>query len=138
MGIRLEDTNSIKNEIISAINNMNKGTVKKVTTYQGKITKIDASSSFTVAITFLEPTKAIIRHYDVTGKICPKYYVDNESVWKLLKQDVVDAMRKDEELERAVKVLQDKGIISCPDVWIKGKYSKSNVRSLLIKVTQNY
>lgn len=23
----------------------------------------------------------VIRHYDVTGKICPKYYVDNEDAW---------------------------------------------------------
>ena len=31
----------------------------------------------------------IIRHYDVTGKICPKYYVDNEKAWKKLKEDVI-------------------------------------------------
>lgn len=82
----------------------------------------------------LEPTLAIIRHYDVTGKICPKYYVENEGAWKLLKQDVVDAMNKDEELERAVKVLQEKGIISCPKVWIKGEYTKNNVRDLIVKM----
>ena len=23
----------------------------------------------------------IIRHYDVTGKICPKYFVDHEDAW---------------------------------------------------------
>ena len=23
----------------------------------------------------------VIRHYDVTGKICPKYYVENEKAW---------------------------------------------------------
>lgn len=32
----------------------------------------------------------IIRHYDVTGKICPKYYVDNEKAWKKLKDDVIE------------------------------------------------
>ena len=82
----------------------------------------------------LEPTQAIIRHYDVTGKDCPRYYVKNPNEWKKLKQDVVDAMSKDEELEYAVKVLQEKGIISNPDVWINGGYSKSNVRSLILKV----
>ena len=82
----------------------------------------------------LEPTQAIIRHYDVTGKDCPRYYVKNPNEWKKLKQDVVDAMSKDEELEYAVKVLQEKGIISSPEVWINGWYSKSNVRSLIIKV----
>lgn len=30
----------------------------------------------------------IIRHYDVTGKMCPKYYVEHEEAWKQLKQDV--------------------------------------------------
>lgn len=30
----------------------------------------------------------IIRHYDVTGKMCPKYYVENEEAWEQLKQDV--------------------------------------------------
>lgn len=33
-------------------------------------------------------TDQIIRHYDVTGKICPKYYVDNEDKWEEFKQDV--------------------------------------------------
>lgn len=32
--------------------------------------------------------KDIIRHYDVTGKICPKYYVDHEDKWEELKDDI--------------------------------------------------
>lgn len=32
----------------------------------------------------------IIRHYDVTGKICPKYYVENEEAWEQFKSDVFD------------------------------------------------
>ena len=85
----------------------------------------------------LEPIQAIIRHYDVSGKDCPRYYVNNTEAWKKLKQDVVDVMSKDEELENAVKVLQDKQIISSPEVWIRGEYSKGNVRALLIKMS-NY
>jgi len=30
----------------------------------------------------------IIRHYDVTGKNCPKYYVEHEDLWKQFKEDV--------------------------------------------------
>lgn len=30
----------------------------------------------------------IIRHYDITGKICPKYFVDHEEAWEQFKQDV--------------------------------------------------
>ena len=30
----------------------------------------------------------VIRHYEVTGKICPKYYVENEDAWIKLRADV--------------------------------------------------
>ena len=30
----------------------------------------------------------VIRHYDVTGKICPKYFVEHEDAWKQFKGDV--------------------------------------------------
>ena len=30
----------------------------------------------------------VIRHYDVTGKICPKYFVEHEDAWKQFKSDV--------------------------------------------------
>ena len=30
----------------------------------------------------------VIRHYDVSGKACPKYYVENEEAWKLLLQKI--------------------------------------------------
>lgn len=30
----------------------------------------------------------VIRHYDVTGKICPKYYVDHPQAWEQFKEDV--------------------------------------------------
>ena len=36
----------------------------------------------------LDPTEDVIRHYDVTGKICPKYYVENEDAWLAFRQDV--------------------------------------------------
>lgn len=34
----------------------------------------------------------VIRHYDVTGKICPKYFVENEDAWKQFKADVKTAL----------------------------------------------
>ena len=30
----------------------------------------------------------IIRHYDVTGKMCPKYFIDNEDAWEQFLTDV--------------------------------------------------
>lgn len=37
--------------------------------------------------------KDLIRHYDVSGKSCPKYYVENEDEWKQFKKDVKAAMK---------------------------------------------
>lgn len=37
----------------------------------------------------------IIRHYDITGKICPKYYVENEDAWETFKRDVKESLDED-------------------------------------------
>lgn len=37
----------------------------------------------------------VIRHYDVTGKICPKYFVENEEAWKKFLEDVKQAIDSD-------------------------------------------
>ncbi len=36
----------------------------------------------------LELPKDVIRHYDITGKICPKYFVDHPEKWKDFLSDV--------------------------------------------------
>ncbi|MBQ8751564.1 MAG: N-acetylmuramoyl-L-alanine amidase [Clostridia bacterium] len=36
-------------------------------------------------------TEQVIRHYDVTGKECPRYYVKNEEAWQQLLADVEGA-----------------------------------------------
>lgn len=38
-------------------------------------------------------TKDVIRHYDVTGKACPKNFSEDEGAWKQFKKDVKKAMR---------------------------------------------
>ena len=35
----------------------------------------------------LQP-EAVIRHYDVTGKDCPKYFVDNKDAWEQFRRDI--------------------------------------------------
>lgn len=40
----------------------------------------------------------VIRHYDVTGKICPKYYVDYPEEWEKFRKDV-DLQKKEVEQE---------------------------------------
>ncbi|RKQ29185.1 N-acetylmuramoyl-L-alanine amidase [Mediterraneibacter sp. gm002] len=39
----------------------------------------------------------VIRHYDVTGKICPKYFVEHEDAWQTFKEDVEAALQKDKQ-----------------------------------------
>ena len=34
------------------------------------------------------PVDGVIRHYDVTGKECPKYFVDHEDAWEQFRKDV--------------------------------------------------
>lgn len=36
----------------------------------------------------------IIRHYDITGKICPKYFVEDEAAWEKFKQDVKEILEE--------------------------------------------
>ena len=43
-------------------------------------------------------TDQVIRHYDVTGKDCPKYYVENPYAWFRMKSDIAAQIQKDYEL----------------------------------------
>lgn len=36
----------------------------------------------------------VMRHYDVTGKICPKYFVEDEKAWQDFKKNVEKAIEK--------------------------------------------
>ena len=36
----------------------------------------------------LDPSEAVIRHYDVSGKRCPLYYVENPEAWEALRADI--------------------------------------------------
>lgn len=38
----------------------------------------------------------VIRHYDVTGKECPRYFVQNEDAWQMFREDVAHALEKGE------------------------------------------
>ncbi len=43
---------------------------------------------------FMLSTEDIIRHYDVTGKNCPKYFVENPEKWEEFKEAVHTKMEK--------------------------------------------
>ena len=46
----------------------------------------------------LDPETDVIRHYDVTGKECPRYYVEHPEAWDAFRADVSAAIK---ELETA-------------------------------------
>lgn len=46
---------------------------------------------------FMLSTDDIIRHYDVTGKNCPKYYVEHPEEWEQFKADVHTRMEEKKE-----------------------------------------
>jgi len=80
MEIRLEDMKSIKDEIISAIEKSNKGAVKKVTTYKGKITKIEANDSFAVGISAVDSTKSSINVIKCSADLVIPYISSNNTI----------------------------------------------------------
>ena len=38
----------------------------------------------------------VIRHHDVTGKNCPKYFVENEEAWEAFRENIRLAMKNRE------------------------------------------
>ncbi|WP_410497017.1 phage tail protein [Cellulosilyticum sp. ST5] len=80
MEIRLEDINSIKDEIISAIEKSNKGAVKKVSTYKGKINKIDISTTFPVTISAVDSTKSSINVIKCSADLVIPYISNGNTV----------------------------------------------------------
>lgn len=44
-------------------------------------------------------TEDVIRHYDVTGKDCPKYFVDHEDAWEQFREDVDEYIQQNGVLE---------------------------------------
>ena len=43
-------------------------------------------------------SEQVIRHYDVTGKECPKYYVDHPDAWEQMKSDISAQITMDQGL----------------------------------------
>lgn len=43
----------------------------------------------------LDPEADVIRHYDVTGKQCPLYYVEHPEAWETFRADVAAAVKRE-------------------------------------------
>lgn len=84
-------------EIAFASNSRNKDTIAIETCYpdeSGKFSKVTYDSLVHLTAwlmgQFNLEIDQVIRHYDVTGKECPMYYVRNENAWEQFKKDVED------------------------------------------------
>ena len=78
-----------------ASNNRNKDTISIEVCHpdsSGKFTEESYDSVVKLTAWLLDncdlTEKNVIRHYDITGKECPKYYVNRKSAWKRLKKDI--------------------------------------------------
>ena len=78
------------NEIAYASNNRNKDTISIETCHPDESGKFNQETyqSLQKLVRSLMDTydldkEDVIRHYDVTGKICPKYFVDHEDAWQI-------------------------------------------------------
>ena len=61
----------------------------------------------------LDPRKDFIRHYDVTGRICPRYFVNNVKAWEQFKLDCYNYLNG---------LVKEKDIVNCTNG--KGKVTK--------------
>ena len=89
-------------EFSSATNHRNKDTISVEVCHpdeSGRFNDAAYSSLVRLTVWLLENTglkpEDVIRHYDVIGKECPRYFVRNEDSWRLFLQDVDAALRKE-------------------------------------------
>jgi len=85
----------------SASNNRNKDTISIEVchpTENGKFN--DVTYARVVELTawlcdeFRLDEKDVIRHHDVTGKLCPLYYVEHEDAWEQMRADIKQELKK--------------------------------------------
>ena len=84
----------------------------------------------------LSPLTDLKRHYDITGKDCPKYYVQNTKAWEQLKKDVASHMiEEDKALADAVSQIILSGVLINFNQWKRIDLIKlKNVPSLIKKL----
>ncbi len=88
-------------EYSSASNHRNQDTISIEVCHpddSGKFTDTTYASLVRLTAWLLEvcglKTEAVIRHYDITGKECPRYYVKNEDSWDAFLNDVAQAVKE--------------------------------------------
>lgn len=69
----------------------------------------------------LNPLTDYIRHYDVTGKICPKRWVDHPEEWEEFKQEVNRKLKGGDDLEKWVAA-------TIVNTWLKPAWAEANTK----------
>ena len=94
------------NEVAFASNHRNNDSISIECCHEDETGKFnEATYSTLVALTaalcmeFNLGEEDIIRHYDVTEKLCPLYYVENEEEWLQFRKDVMKQIEEIEEKE---------------------------------------
>ena len=94
------------NEIAYASNDRNFDTISIECCIEDETGKFnDATYDSAVKLTawlcvrFGLTSENVIRHYDVTGKNCPKYYVENPDAWLQMKADIAAQIETDYSLQ---------------------------------------
>lgn len=82
------------------------------------------------------PIGNVIRHYDVTGKVCPEPYVTDSGAWVDFKARLIKSAEL-ESVNDIVWELNERGIISDKALWI-GKLEEDNNAYWLARKTVNY
>lgn len=88
-------------EIAYASNKRNSDTLSIECCHPKKDGKFNADTYHSVVqftawlcLEFQIEVEDVIRHYDVTGKNCPKYYVENEKEWFVFQNDVEEYIKQ--------------------------------------------
>lgn len=90
-------------EIAYASNDRNKDTVSIECCHpnkNGKFSKRTYQSLIALCVWLCDKYElekgSIIRHYDVTGKLCPRYYVKHQAAWELFNDTIWNRLREEE------------------------------------------
>ena len=76
------------NEISYASNNRNSDTISIECCHPDKTGKLLIKLTGWLCTRYDVSKSNLIRHYDVTGKLCPLYYVKHKTKWRDLKNDI--------------------------------------------------
>lgn len=74
----------------------------------------------------------VVRHYDVTKKICPEPFIRDEQQWKNFLKSLKEEKMFDNEFE-ALEFLVEKGRITDKEYWLSALKIVNNLKWLLIK-----